>query len=188
MKKTYKGAGVILKIKEGKREYIVLVKRTLDAPINPNTYSGFFGSAEKIDRNNPFYIAIREFREEFSADILSNKGKGFLALYLHEVARWIEFIDYEGLKRIYYASFTIDYPYRLKNFCLNDGETNNGNLLQREISVFNSTDFKKWWLGEKKEIKATYSYQAGEKIKQATLKDKRQLSPTLLIAFNLLIK
>lgn len=62
--KEYVGGGAVLVVKNNRKEYIVLVKRSDDAKHNPGAHSAFFGWAEKGDANNPVLVASRELNEE----------------------------------------------------------------------------------------------------------------------------
>ena len=62
----YSGGGVILILQtKNKEKYIVLTKRSDNAPVNPGVHSGFFGGIEKkYKEKNPELIGARELIEE----------------------------------------------------------------------------------------------------------------------------
>lgn len=76
VEKKYAGGGVILILnaKDKSKEYIVLPKRSNDAPINPGAHSGFFGGVdiEKEEENYPDLISIRELHEEL---LITSRGR-----------------------------------------------------------------------------------------------------------------
>jgi hypothetical protein len=78
--KEYTGGGVILLLNQGNDDFIVLTKRSEDTLVNPNSHSGFFGGAEKKDKNEPKSIAYRELNEELlitTSDKNKSKKKVF---------------------------------------------------------------------------------------------------------------
>ncbi len=66
--KEYSGGGVILLLQtKNKEKYIILVKRSDNAPVNPGTHSGFFGGVDDNninEKSNPELIGARELIEE----------------------------------------------------------------------------------------------------------------------------
>lgn len=82
-KKIYYAAGVLLIFKmKDRKKYIALVRRTKDAPTNPDTYSGLFGWADKGETNRPDLTAQREALEEIL--IFSDKEKKIYNLVFKE--------------------------------------------------------------------------------------------------------
>jgi hypothetical protein len=81
--KKYYGSGIIPILSIEGRKYIVLVKRTDDATVNPSMHSGFFGGVEcsrPEEFDNPNLIASREISEEFF--IVLQEGKFFYTLVI----------------------------------------------------------------------------------------------------------
>ena len=103
LNKKFAGGGVILLIKnqEDRKEYIVLAKRTKNAPVYPDTHSCLFGGADNIEEERcPIKATQRELSEEiliyneernksFSIDLskIVNDSRGQYLLNADEVRK-----------------------------------------------------------------------------------------------------